>query len=85
LKTLRPLLLLALLAAGCTSLPPTPPAGAHEQHCLVCRHRRDFDCLSVEASPRTPHADYAGRTHYFCSEGCRREFQRQPDRYWSAR
>jgi YHS domain-containing protein len=82
---MRSLLLLAVLVAGCTTLPPVPPPGAAEQQCLVCRHRRDFDCLVVDASPRTPHADYAGRTHYFCSERCRQEFQRQPALYWPAR
>ena len=83
---MRPfILLLAILVAGCASLPPVPPAGAAEQQCLVCRERRDFDCLIVDASPRTPHADYAGRTHYFCGEGCRAEFQRNPRRYWPAK
>jgi YHS domain-containing protein len=82
---MRPLLLLAVLMAGCASLPPVPPAGATEQQCPVCRDRRDFDCLVVDKSPRTPHADYAGRTHYFCSENCRTEFQRNPSRYWPAR
>lgn len=82
---MRPLLLLALLMAGCASLPPVPPAAAPEQQCLVCRDRRDFDCLIVDVSPRTPHADYAGRTHYFCSEKCRAEFQRTPARYWPTR
>lgn len=82
---MRPLLLLSVLFAGCASLPPVPPPEAREQQCLVCRHRRDFDCLVVDASPRTPHGDYAGRTHYFCSEGCRAEFQRDPSRYYPQR
>lgn len=82
---MRPLLLLTVLLAGCASLPPVPPAGGKEQQCLVCRDRRDFDCLIVGASPRTPHSDYGGRTHYFCSEGCRTAFQRNPSRYWPAR
>ena len=25
--------------------------------------------------------NYAGRTYYFCSEGCREAFQANPDRY----
>jgi uncharacterized protein len=28
--------------------------------------------------------DYAGRTYYFCSEGCRESFQADPDRYTGA-
>jgi YHS domain-containing protein len=82
---MRPLLLLSLLATGCASLPLVAPAGLKEQQCLVCRHRRDFDCLVVEVSSFTPHADYAGRTHYFCSEACRVEFQKVPGKYWPAR
>jgi len=74
-----------LFVTGCASLPPVPPAEAPEQQCLVCRHRRDFDCLAVAKSPRAPHADYAGRTHYFCSESCRTEFQRAPQNYWPPR
>jgi YHS domain-containing protein len=70
------------LLTSCTSLPPAPPADAAEQHCPVCRHRRDFDCLIVEKSPRTPHVLHAGRTHYFCSERCRTEFQRRPADFW---
>jgi len=81
---MRPLVL-ALLLSGCASLPPVPPVGAAEQHCLVCRHRRDFECLVVDKSPRTPHAEYAGRTHYFCSEGCRCEFQRNAAKYAGGR
>ena len=77
--------LLTLLLAGCASLPPVPPADAAVQQCLVCRHRRDFDCLTVQKSPRAPHADYAGRTYYFCSEGCRCEFSRAPQLYTPAR
>ncbi len=82
---MRLLLPLVFALAGCASLPPVPPAEAAEQHCLVCRDRRDFDCLIVDKSPRTPDADHAGRTHYFCGEGCRVEFQRNPGRYWPAR
>ncbi len=82
---MRLLLPLLLAFAGCASLPPVPPEAAAEQQCLVCRQRRDFDCLIVDKSPRTPHAAYAGRIHYFCSESCRTEFQRQPGRYWPVR
>jgi YHS domain-containing protein len=79
------LLLSAAALAACAALPPEPPPGAAEQHCPVCRDRRDFDCLIVDAAPRTPHTAYAGRTHYFCSTGCQCEFQRHPARYLPAR
>lgn len=73
------LLLLAL--AGCSTLPPVPPADAPVQQCMVCRHRRDFSCLEVERKPGTPHASYQGRDYCFCSGACRNEFQQHPERY----
>lgn len=78
---MRLLPLLALFISACASLPPVPPAEASVAQCLVCRCRRDFDCLEVDKSPRTPHADFAGRTYYFCGENCRKEFERNPGRY----
>jgi YHS domain-containing protein len=82
---MRSFVSLAILFSGCASLPPEPAPGAPEQHCPVCRHRRDFDCLIVDASSRTPHADYAGRIYYFCGEGCRGEFLRAPALFSSTR
>ncbi len=78
---IRLLSLLFLTLAGCSSVPPVPPADARVQQCMVCRHRRDFSCLEVERKPGTPHAEYAGRDYCFCSKSCQAEFRRQPERY----
>lgn len=73
--------LLAVLTTACSTMPPVPPADARVQHCMVCRHRRDFSCLEVERKPGTPQSEYAGRNYCFCSNECREEFRRQPERY----
>lgn len=70
-----------ILIPGCAPLPPIPPANAPLQQCLVCRYKRDFSCLSVLATPSTPHTQYAGRTYWFCSENCRCEFQKRPSTF----
>ena len=78
-KTFFTFLIVALiLVSGCAPLPPVPPQEAPVQQCLVCRHKRDFSCLSVPKEPATPHAQLAGRTYWFCSENCRCEFQKDP-------
>lgn len=43
----------------------------------VCRMR-------VVAAPPTPHAGHAGRTYWFCGEGCRRAFEKDPEAYADA-
>lgn len=40
----------------------------------VCR-------MTVIAAPPTPHAEYQGRTVWFCAEGCRRAFLKDPKAY----
>jgi xanthine dehydrogenase accessory factor len=37
--------------------------------------------MTVAAVETSLHADYAGATIYFCSEGCRRAFLADPERY----
>lgn len=68
-----------ILISGCAPLPPIPPANAPVQQCLVCRHKRDFSCLTVEKRPATPHTRYGGRDYWFCGESCRCEFEKHPE------
>jgi YHS domain-containing protein len=82
---MRLAILLSALLTACTSMPPVPPPTASTQQCLVCRCRRDFDCLTVHPGTSTPRATYAGRTFYFCSDSCRQEFESSPSRYWPAK
>jgi YHS domain-containing protein len=70
-----------LIITGCAPLPPVPPADAPVQQCLVCRYKRDFACLTVPATPGTPHTNHAGRTYWFCSENCCAEFKKSPAQF----
>ena len=37
--------------------------------------------MKVDIGARGPSAKHAGHTYYFCSEGCRRKFAAEPERY----
>ncbi len=37
--------------------------------------------MEVDPQTTTLKTDYEGRTYYFCSPGCKREFERTPERY----
>ena len=37
--------------------------------------------MMVDTHARTPAYDHGGQTYYFCSEGCRSKFAKQPERY----
>ena len=47
----------------------------------VCLCNGDLGCIRVRVDERTPRADYAGRTYYFCAESCREAFLKDPARY----
>jgi YHS domain-containing protein len=66
------------LLIGCASMPAFPAEQATTQHCPVCRCHRDFGCLIVEKKPSTPSAQYRGHRYWFCSETCRKDFQKSP-------
>jgi Cu+-exporting ATPase len=84
--------LAAGLAAGCAgpSQSATPTADVHTasaaQHashaeCLVCKYNADLACVDVPVENQTPRAEYNGRTYYFCSDECRAEFLKHPEKY----
>lgn len=50
------------------------PAGANEHIDPVCG-------MTVEASPNALTLDYKGTKYYFCSSGCRRAFEKDPEKY----
>jgi Cu+-exporting ATPase len=77
------LLLGALLAAGACTTPP-PEAGASQaQHaqCPVCKSEGDLACVDVTVRADTPRTQFRGQTYYFCSDQCRTEFMKDPERY----
>lgn len=72
------------LAPGCGAL--GRPASDHSvqaghARCPVCELEGDLACVDVEIRPQTPRLEYAGRTYYFCSAQCRRDFASHPERY----
>jgi YHS domain-containing protein len=70
-------LLLALSA--CATERPNDPRPLEE--CPVCRENADLACLNVRVDAATPHAQYKGKTYYFCSEECRVLFEKNPAKY----
>ena len=40
--------------------------------------------MAVAAAPGTPHVEHEGRTVYFCCDGCRAAFERDPARFVAA-
>jgi YHS domain-containing protein len=37
--------------------------------------------MQVDPEKTDHRADYDGRTYFFCAEGCRKEFENQPQKY----
>lgn len=37
-----------------------------------------------ESNPPGGKAEHQGKTYYFCAENCRRQFEREPERYTGA-
>jgi len=69
---------LTAVLAGCAA---GPPGGADAAECPVCRENGDLACLRVTVTDATPRVEYAGRVYYFCSDECRAEFERHPEKY----
>jgi YHS domain-containing protein len=67
------------LLAGCAAQTPEDTRPIVE--CPVCRENADLACLNVRVDPNTLHAEYRGRTYYFCSAECREEFLKNPGKY----
>lgn len=39
--------------------------------------------MTVDPETAAGKAEYKGKTYYFCSEGCRKAFEENPERYVS--
>jgi len=69
--------------AGCAA-PETDHASATTQphaECLVCKYDNDLACVDVKVEPGTPTTTYQGKSYYFCSDHCRDEFAKSPEKY----
>ena len=53
---------------------------AHAE-CLVCKHENDLACVDVDVDATTPSVVMGGKTYYFCSDECKRDFQKDPQKY----
>jgi YHS domain-containing protein len=70
------------LLGGCAASPSArPDAGQPHAECLVCKKNADLACIDVAVDDKTPSYAYEGKTYYFCSEECKREFATHPARY----
>jgi len=83
MKTLKMLLILsAILVTGCASINKPQTADCHmHAECKVCEANADLACVDVAVDDKTPKYDYNGKTYYFCSETCRDDFAKKPQKY----
>ena len=45
---------------------------------------KDLVCgMWIDADASTPKVEHDGETYYFCSEGCRKSFEKRPELYVS--
>jgi YHS domain-containing protein len=81
------ILIVMLLAGGCATSAQTPASvsATTQPHaeCLVCKHNADLACIDVTVDSQTPHCVCNGQTYYFCSDECRRAFEKNPAKYLS--
>lgn len=40
--------------------------------------------MDIDPAQAAGTSEYQGQTYYFCSQGCKREFDRNPERYTQA-
>ena len=75
--------LFGMFTVGCASeqMSPTTQASAEHAECLVCKKNADLACIDVTVDKTTPKYMYDGHTYYFCSEECKNEFSKNPQKY----
>ena len=77
-----------LFAIGCassnhdaTTQPSASASSCPHEKCLVCEHNADLACVDVAVDAKTPRCVYDGTTYYFCSDECRNNFMKSPQKY----
>ena len=79
----------ALLIGGCTENAPPRAAGGsvgqagtpRHAECLVCKHENDLACVDLVVDDKTPRATIDGKEYFFCSESCKKECAKNPQKY----
>jgi YHS domain-containing protein len=66
--------------AGCATTDETVASGP-KSTCYVCKYNNDLACVVVHVKETTPHVELDGKTYWFCSESCRDEFLKHPQKY----
>jgi YHS domain-containing protein len=49
--------------------------------CCVCKCNNDLGCLIVHIDDKTPRSTYQDQVYYFCSEDCKKAFDKAPQKY----
>jgi hypothetical protein len=80
------ILFLAGIGGCASSNDRAPQAGgalmmSNHAQCTVCKKNADLACVDVAVDDRTPRAVYQGKTYYFCSDDCRKDFEKNPAKY----
>jgi uncharacterized protein len=76
--------LLPIAATACKASSPSAQAeadGVAHTQCPVCKTEGDLACVDVKILPGTPSTRYRGDTYWFCSQQCKADFEKQPERY----
>ena len=68
-----------------TAYGTTASSTACKAECLVCKKNADLACVDVDVDKKTPSYVYNGHTYYFCSNECKNEFARNPQKYLSTK
>jgi hypothetical protein len=77
------------MVSGCTENVPPRPAAAEAQaaggkrhaECLVCKHENDLACVDLVVDDKTPRATIDGKEYFFCSESCKKQCAKDPQKY----
>ena len=70
-------------AAATGSTPVMASSKAPHAECLVCKYNADLACVDLSVDSDTPSTNYQGKTYYFCSDTCRKKFEKEPAKYLS--
>ena len=73
--------LAAVTLSACAGDRPKLADDRPHARCLPCVREGDMPCIDVRVDADTPCVEWRGRTYYFCSAVCRREFLKDPITY----